>query len=225
VDQWAPFVIEMSAFVKRIGPVGSNVNRFACPRCGSTDRERHLRLFLERLRIIDSIRGSAVLHIAPEARLSDYIHSFEPGLYIKGDLLPYNESIRQVDLERTLFTDETFDLVIANHVLEHVADPAAALMEVRRILKRAGRFVCQTPFARFLSRTFEEPILQSPADRLFFYGQEDHLRFFGRDIERIITSAGFVGRLVPNAEVLPEIDTELQGVNENEPFFDFRRAN
>jgi hypothetical protein len=46
---------------------------------------------------------------------------------------------------------------------------------------------------------------------------------FGLDIEQVIASAGFVGRLVPHAELLPHVDPERAGVNENEPFFDFLR--
>ena len=130
----------------------------------------------------------------------------------------------KVDLECMTFPDEMFDMVICNHTLEHVNDPAVALGETRRVLKPGGRFICQTPYASRLTKTFADPLLQSENDRVFFYGQEDHLRLFGLDLERIIQDAGFVGRLVPHAEILPEIDPEQFGVNEQEPFFDFVRA-
>lgn len=99
----------------------------------------------------------------------------------------------------------------------------AALHEVRRILKPGGRFVCQTPYASRLTHTLEEPLLTSAIDRFFFYGQEDHVQLFGLDIGQVIASAGFVGRLAPHAELLPDVDPERAGVNENEPFFDFMR--
>jgi SAM-dependent methyltransferase len=156
--------------------------------------------------------------------LGEFIRGYNLLLYVKGDLFPSDESIQRVDLEKFLFPDETFDMVICNHMLEHVDDPAVALRELHRVLKPGARIICQTPFATRLTRTLEEPLLQSSNDRLFFYGQEDHLRFFGNDIEKIITKAGFVGRLVPHAEILPEIDPESLGVNEDEPFFDFVRA-
>jgi hypothetical protein len=69
-----------------------------------------------------------------------------------------------------------------------------------------------------------DPRLQAPADRLFFYGQEDHVRLFGADIAQLFTRAGLIGRLVPHAEILPDIDPEQYGVNEKEPFFDFVRG-
>jgi SAM-dependent methyltransferase len=207
----------------RLGAVGSNVQRFACPNCGCSDRERHLHLYFDRLGIWPALRGASVLHVAPERKLAQAILAGEPSNYIPGDLLPADPSIQKIDIEATSFAAELFDFVICNHVLEHVSAPMAALREVRRILKPGGRFVCQTPYASRLTHTFEEPLLTSAIDRFFFYGQEDHVRLFGLDIGQVIASAGFVGRLAPHAELLPDVDPERAGVNENEPFFDFVR--
>jgi ubiquinone/menaquinone biosynthesis C-methylase UbiE len=129
-----------------------------------------------------------------------------------------------MDVQHLPFAAATFDLAICNHVLEHVGDAAAALAELHRVLKPGGRLICQTPFATRLTGTFEDPLLQSTADRLFFYGQEDHVRLFGSDIEEVFRRAGFTGRLVPHAKILPDIDPEEHGINEDEPFFDFTKA-
>ena len=212
---------DLSPFLIRAGIVGSTLDRFACPHCACTDRERHLRLFLERLRLLDPIKAGSVLHMAPERRLATYIESHGFSVYVKGDLSPSHESVRPIDLQRIPFPDATFDLLIANHVLEHVDDVAAAAQEMRRVLKPGGRAICQTPFASRLSRTIEDPLHQSPDDRLFFYGQEDHVRLFGTDIARILEDAGFTGRFVPHADILPDVDAETFGINQDEPFFDF----
>jgi SAM-dependent methyltransferase len=226
VEAWLPFrrPSDKSTFLTRLESVGSNPERFWCPHCSSIDRERHLRLFLERLGVMGAVRGGALLHMAPEYRLRGYIESHDLKSYVRGDLTPQNEGVHAIDLQQIAFSDETFDMVICNHMLEHVDDASAALHEIHRILKRGGRAICQTPFAARLTKTFEDPLLQSPGDRLFFYGQEDHVRLFGSDIERCFTDAGFSGRLVPHAEILPEVDPEQFGVNEKEPFFDFVRA-
>jgi SAM-dependent methyltransferase len=181
-------------------------------------------LFFDYLKIWESIKDANILHMAPESKFGELVKNSNPSLYVRGDLFPLGESIQKIDLERVPFPDETFDVVICNHVLEHVTTLTTALLEVHRVLKPGGRFICQTPFASGLNNTFEEPLLQTESDRLFFYGQEDHVRLFGLDIERLIVEAGFIGRLVPHEEILPEIDPELLGVNEKEPFFDFVRG-
>lgn len=224
VERWTSYAVDISEFVMRVGAVGSNVKRFGCPHCGSSDRERHLRLYFERLRILEPIRGGSVLHLAPEARLAEFIRKFNPLLYVKGDRFPSHESIQRIDMEQIPFPDETFDMAICNHMLEHVDHPAVALRELHRVLKPGARLICQTPYASRLTKTLEEPLFQSPDDRLFFYAQDDHLRFFGTDIEQIIKNVGFAGQLVPHTEILPEVDPESLGVNEKEPFFDFVRA-
>lgn len=47
--------------------------------------------------------------------------------------------------EQLPFAEETFDLLTANMVFEHVADPAQVLQEARRVLKRGGRLLFHTP--------------------------------------------------------------------------------
>lgn len=227
VDAWLPFHIrssDVSSFLKRAGICGSNFERLWCPHCRSHDRERHLRLFLERLCVLERIRGGSVLHIAPEPTLGDYILSYAPSLYVLGDLNPGHESVQRIDLQQIPFPDETFDLVICNHILEHVEDAVAALREMHRVLRPGARAICQTPYATRLTKTLEDPLLQSTDDRLFFYGQADHVRLFGLDLEDLIRQVGFVGRLVPHAEILPDVDPELLGISEKEPFFDFVRG-
>jgi ubiquinone/menaquinone biosynthesis C-methylase UbiE len=49
-----------------------------------------------------------------------------------------------VDAQVIPFGDETFDAVIANHMLYHVPDRARALSEIRRVLKPGGRFFAST---------------------------------------------------------------------------------
>ena len=227
VEAWLPFRIresDRSPFLKKLQTIGSNVERFWCPHCSSIDRERHLLLFLDRLHVMEHFRGGAVLHMSPEYRLRGYIEGYALGSYIRGNLTPTAEGVQQVDLQQIPYPDKSFDLIICNHILEHVADAELALREMHRVLKQGGRAICQTPYSPRLTKTFEDPRLQSTDDRVFFYGQEDHVRLFGSDIEQYFAAAGFVGRLVPHAEILPDLDPEQFGVNEREPFFDFVRV-
>ena len=59
-------------------------------------------------------------------------------------------TIRQcvmASVERLPFPADSFDLVTANMVVEHLPDPAAALREIGRVLRPGGRFVFHTPNA------------------------------------------------------------------------------
>jgi len=51
---------------------------------------------------------------------------------------------REIDAQSIPFEDETFDAVIANHMLYHVPDRAKALSEIQRILKSKGRLFATT---------------------------------------------------------------------------------
>jgi ubiquinone/menaquinone biosynthesis C-methylase UbiE len=53
------------------------------------------------------------------------------------------------DIEDVPFAAETFDMVSANMVVEHLEKPAAALREIHRILRPGGYFVYHTPNSKF----------------------------------------------------------------------------
>lgn len=53
-------------------------------------------------------------------------------------------SFQKIDIQDINFPDETFDIVIANHMLYHIPDLAKALSEVKRVLKTGGKFYSST---------------------------------------------------------------------------------
>jgi glycosyltransferase involved in cell wall biosynthesis/tetratricopeptide (TPR) repeat protein len=223
VASWLPWKaqIRRSPFVSGLGSVGSNVEQFWCPKCRSHDRERHLMLYLQATNLLETFHDACILHVAPEANLSKVISEQKPRRYVLGDLHPASKEIELVDVENLSYPDDSFDWVLCNHVLEHVTDYRRALSELRRVLRPGGRLICQTPYAEKLSVTFEEKSLSSDEERFLYYGQEDHVRLFGNDIESIIQSAGFVGSLQSHKTLIADIDPQHYGVNEREPFFLF----
>jgi ubiquinone/menaquinone biosynthesis C-methylase UbiE len=51
---------------------------------------------------------------------------------------------KEIDAQSIPFEDETFDAVIANHMLYHVPDRARAIAEIKRVLKPGGRLIATT---------------------------------------------------------------------------------
>lgn len=203
--------------------IGSDLDRFSCPKCGSHDRERHLMLYFEKLGIWEKFNGARILHFAPEPRLSEKISACQPANYILADLYPTASNIQKIDIHNIPFEADFFDLVICNHVLEHVADDQKALTEICRVLKKGGLAILQTPYSAKLKTTFSDPGIDTDDLRLKIYGQEDHVRLFGADIVSRFESCGLTSRLARHETALAHIRSELFGVNEKEPFFMFEK--
>ena len=55
-----------------------------------------------------------------------------------------NVEYKKADIQSLPFTEESFDVVIANSMLYHVPDIEKGLKEVRRVLKKGGVFYCAT---------------------------------------------------------------------------------
>ena len=55
-----------------------------------------------------------------------------------------NFKFEQMDAQSIPYGDQTFDVVIANHMLYHVPDREKALAEIKRVLKDDGRLIATT---------------------------------------------------------------------------------
>lgn len=211
------------AVLNELDVVGSDLVNCACPKCGSNDRERHLLLFFKRSGMDRLISGAHILHFAPEPGIAAYVAALAPARYVKADLFPAAQDVQKVDMLAMDFHAESFDLVIANHVLEHVDDDARALSEIRRVLRPGGLAVLQTPFSAMLDASFDDKGIQSKSARAFAYGQDDHVRLYGKDIFSRFVAAGFVSRVTTHQSILSDIVAKVHGVNPREPFFLFER--
>jgi SAM-dependent methyltransferase len=208
--------------MRQLHMIGSDLDHFACPRCGATDRDRHLRLYLDHTGLAKAFTGRRLLHIAPEASLQPWIASLGLASYVRGDLFPASAGIEKVDLEAMPFADASFDYVIANHVLEHVAVLDRATAEIRRVLAPGGIAVLQTPWCAALAQTIDDPGITDPAARLQLYGQDDHVRLFGRDVFERIARTGLVATPMAHEDVLPTCDADEFGVNAEEVLMLFK---
>lgn len=166
-----------------------------CPNCLALERHRLLWLWL--LRESDIGRGAValpqLLHIAPEVALMrkfKKMYSSHPDRYVTTDLesplADMHFDVQQIPLE-----DASFDVVICNHILEHVEDDGLALKEIFRIMRHGGWGVILSPVELERETTFEDDSITDEAERTRIFGQYDHRRIYGRDYAQRLAKAGF----------------------------------
>lgn len=157
-----------------------------CPICRALPRHRILALWCEKYQ--DSFRSSKILYFAPEYSMMLWMK--RNGVKCTtADL--FSEADLKLDIQNTGFTDESYDMVIANHVLEHVDDFRVALKEVNRILKTNGVFICSFPMDPKVEMLDEEEAPLSEVERIRRFGQYDHKRVFGMKADQFLKEAGF----------------------------------
>jgi SAM-dependent methyltransferase len=144
-----------------------------------------------------------MLHFAPEQCLHDRF-SAAPNLdYVAVDLLDLPMVDLRVDITDMQFEDQSFDVILCSHVLEHVPDDLRAMREMRRVLRPGGRAFLQHPIDHARERTYEDPSIVDPGERNLAFGQEDHVRVYGRDFPERLRAAGFTAQCIPYRDQLP----------------------
>lgn len=157
-----------------------------CPICDSAPRHRIEADFLEHLDLTEK----KILLWAPENGLIQYFVRKNVQI-ITADMHKKNV-MQKENIEATTFNDNQFDIIICNHVLEHVTNVTSALKDTLRILKEDGIALIMVPQDLTLEKTIEDEMIKTEIDRKMIYGQSDHLRLFGNDFYDILASAGFV---------------------------------
>lgn len=157
-----------------------------CPYCKSLPRHRMLASWFNNH--IESLRNSTILYFAPEYSMTLWVKA-KKAQYITADL--YREADLKLDIQATGLPDASYDIIIANHVLEHVDDFRKALREMYRILKPGGSFICSFPMDPKIEILDEETEPLPPEERLRRFGQNDHKRVFGMKADQLLTEAGF----------------------------------
>ncbi|MBO9571385.1 MAG: methyltransferase domain-containing protein [Chitinophagaceae bacterium] len=192
------------------GP-GENVY---CPNCMSKNRERLVKAVIEnRL----NVRDKHILHFSPEKNLYRYLKEIAKVKTV--DISPrfyknIDNNISYADATSLQFSDSSFDVIIANHILEHIPDDNAAMKEMYRVLNMGGLAILQVPYSETLPDTIEDPYIDDPAKQAKLYGQKDHVRIYSlnRYIGRL-ENAGFSVRVLTPEELIP---FRVHAIQENE---------
>jgi len=159
-----------------------------CPWCLALERHRLLWKYLEDKTDIYT-KPLKVLHFAPEHQFQERLKAAKNITYLSCDLdMP--TAMDKQDITQLSYTDNSFDVILCNHVLEHIPDDAKAMQELYRVLKPNGWAILQTPILN-KPETLEDLSITDPKKRERIFGQNDHVRTYGLDKQKRLEAAGF----------------------------------
>jgi SAM-dependent methyltransferase len=185
-------------------PYGVNSrSNVLCPTCLSLERHRLIWLYLQNQSDFLT-RPRRLMHVAPEQcfynRFKKLTHIDYVTAYLESPLADYH-----FDLHEIPFEENSFDMILCNHVLEHVTDDRKVMSEFLRVLKPGGFAILQVPLEPHRPTTYEDPSITDPREREKAFGQKDHLRVYGLDYPGRLREAGFsVAEKLVSATFTPE---------------------
>ena len=163
-----------------------------CPHCLALERHRLLWLYLERETTLKEALPE-LLHIAPEVCLMRHLKPLYKGAKeryrtadLESPLADLHFDIQQIPIE-----DNQVEVVICNHLMEHVEDDRRAMRELHRILRPGGWGVLLSPVELDRWITYEDDSITDPEERTRIFGQYDHRRIYGNDFADRLREAGF----------------------------------
>ena len=148
-----------------------------CPGCGSAERHRLLWLWLCEE---DRLRGR-VLAFGPDDATDERLRHLSRVKYTSSDI-DGSQAMVAADITALPFDDDSFDVILCSHVLEHVEAEQAALAQIKRVLRPGGWAAVMVPVDRDAQTTVEDPSATTEQQRLERFGQIDHVRLYGRDV-------------------------------------------
>ena len=166
-----------------------------CPKCLSLERHRMLWHYLMNNKAIRERLESLpiILHIAPEVCLMKEfkrMYKSAPFSYITADLESPLADMH-FDVQSIPMKDNNVDIIICNHILEHVESDHKALTEMYRIMRPGGVGIMLAPVDYSRETTFEDDTITDPKQRAEIFGQYDHRRIYGKDYLNRLSAAGF----------------------------------
>ena len=148
-----------------------------------------------------------VLHFAPEQAFYRKFKKLKQLEYTTTDL---NSPLADVkaDICALPFKDNSFDIILCNHVLEHIPNDRKAISELYRVLKPSGWGIFQIPQDLNREVTYEDDSITDKKERAKIFGQYDHVRIYGRDYFDRLKEAGFKVNEVDYTSCMPVSDID-----------------
>jgi predicted SAM-dependent methyltransferase len=219
IDSFLPKGFNVSV-LKEKKVVGAGLRNAKCPNCKSSDRDRLIYLFIKnKTNLLKSLEKINLLHVAPEVGLQKIIKSNKNINYVSMDKSSHLAE-HHMDIENIEFEDNYFEVVIANHVFEHVSNDKKAMKEIYRVMKPEGWAILQVPISMKLKNTYEDSSITNPEERIKAFGQNDHIRIYGKDYKNKLSDVGFEVKVsyFGRDEITKE-DCERYGINDAEAVY------
>ncbi|MBC7747477.1 MAG: methyltransferase domain-containing protein [Methylotenera sp.] len=146
----------------------------------------------KKIKLRDAETNSAlkVLHFAPEQAFYKLFRNQKNLDYTTTDLFSPLADVK-ADICDLPFQDNQYDVILCNHVLEHIPDDTKAMQELYRVLKPGGMAILQIPQDLSRATTFAVDTITDQKERAKIFGQYDHVRIYGRDYFDKLRSIGF----------------------------------
>ena len=164
-------------------------NDQSCPYCHSGTRHKALILYLKSY--LGKCRGQIeTLLFAPDFGVEGWLRKHSQ---IKLTTADYSapKVDHHWDITDIPVDNDSFDLILCSHVMEHVVNDARAYVELHRTLRTGGLLVLQVPYQRNAPHTDEDFSITDPKEREARFGQFDHVRIYGKDLLDRLEAAGF----------------------------------
>ncbi|NRB60040.1 MAG: methyltransferase domain-containing protein [Winogradskyella sp.] len=148
-----------------------------------------------------------VLHFAPEQCFLKRFRSLKNITLTTTDLESPIADVK-ADICNLPFEDNSYDVILCNHVLEHISDDTKAMQELYRVMKPNGWGIFQIPQDLNRITTFEDDTITDKNERAKIFGQYDHVRIYGRDYFEKLRSIGFKVEEIDYTAMLSETDID-----------------
>jgi predicted SAM-dependent methyltransferase len=170
---------------------GTQRSNVLSPSTLSLERHRLLWLYLQNeTDFFTNTDKKSLLHIAPEQAFYKRFRKQKNIQYTTTDLFSPLADVK-ADICDLPFDDNQFDMILCNHVLEHIKDDTKAMQELYRVMKVGGMGIFQIPQDMSRASTFEDDSITNKKERARVFGQYDHVRVYGLDYFDKLRTAGF----------------------------------
>lgn len=186
---------------------GNQRNNVLSPSTLSLERHRLLWLYLQNETDFFSA-PKKLLHFAPEQAFCKRFRKMKNLDYVTTDLKSPLADVK-ADICNLPFKDGEFDIILCNHVLEHIPNDTKAMQELYRVMKVGGIGIFQIPQDLKREATFEDDTIADKKKRAEIFGQYDHVRIYGRDYFDKLRSFGFKVEEVDYTTAMSDKDIEM----------------